>query len=168
MNELFLIGNRLPDVILGFSVIRIPETVIDDAVLDVYEKRLFTKIPLLRRFQKPDEILSPGGAWPDEFDLEGGLGFLAVKTSQGAPEQFQRIDSGNRFTSFLQVDFFHGGQFIGPPNGRTEIPTAKQIVDDSLALNTPAGRSGIISVCLQKLNVKNIVKIKGCFKKNIK
>jgi hypothetical protein len=36
MNELFLIGNRLPDVILGFSVIRIPETVIDDAVLDIY------------------------------------------------------------------------------------------------------------------------------------
>jgi hypothetical protein len=87
------------------------------------------------------------------FDLEGGLGFLAVKISQSAPELFQRIGSGNRFTSFSQIDFFHGGQFIGPPNDRTEIPTAKQIVDDSLALNTPAGRSYIISVCLQNLNV---------------
>ncbi|MGW8186857.1 MAG: hypothetical protein ACWGNK_06310 [Desulfobacterales bacterium] len=79
MNELFLIGHRLPYIIQGRSVIRIPETGIDDAALDIDEKRLFTKFPLRRRFQKPDEFLSPRGAGLDVFDLEGGLGFSCCK-----------------------------------------------------------------------------------------
>jgi hypothetical protein len=62
--------NRLPCIIWGRAVIRIPETGIDNAVLHVDEQQFFTEIPLLRHFQEPDEFLSPGGAWFDVFDLE--------------------------------------------------------------------------------------------------
>ena len=70
MNELLLVGNRLPDVILVCPVIRIPETGIDDAVLHVDQERLLAKILVLRHLQQADEFLCPGGAWLDVFDLE--------------------------------------------------------------------------------------------------
>ena len=51
MNELLLVGNRLPDIILVRPVIGIPETGIDDAVLHIDQKRLFTKVLVLRHLQ---------------------------------------------------------------------------------------------------------------------
>jgi len=70
MNELLLVGNRLPDVILARPEIGIPETGIDDAVLHVNQKRLFTKVPVLRHLQQADEFFGAGGAWLNVLDLE--------------------------------------------------------------------------------------------------
>ena len=52
MNELLLVGNRLPDVILVCPVVGIPESGIDDAVLHVDQERLFAKVLVLGHLQQ--------------------------------------------------------------------------------------------------------------------
>lgn len=70
INELFLVGNCLSDIVLTGPVIRVPEPGIDDAVLDVDQKRFLAKILVLGYLQQADEFLRPGGARLDVLDFK--------------------------------------------------------------------------------------------------
>jgi len=62
MNELLLVGNRLPDVVLALTVIGIAKAGIDDAILDIDQQRLLTEISVLCHLQETDEFLDSGCA----------------------------------------------------------------------------------------------------------
>lgn len=65
MNELFLVGNGLPDVVLVGSVVRVPEPGIDDAVLYVDQKRLLAK-----------SLCSAISSKPMNFSVREALGLM--------------------------------------------------------------------------------------------
>ena len=70
MYDLFLISNRLPDIILTHPVITVFETLIDDAVLKLYQPFFFTEVLMFSKLKQCNKLFGPGGIRLDVLNFK--------------------------------------------------------------------------------------------------